>query len=160
MEKNFDFQFSIFLHVLRNRDYKMSVSLWLYLSVCAWHKICGRSVSRTNSRNFIKVYIQLLLDIKWCWLVFGAIRSTDDAVKQPFNDFRNSSTTKTNVRMFLKIQLIRKMKWHFLHFGENRSTDGTVCTIYICTRMLYCICVRMLYVTICTRMLYLFCFPQ
>ena len=44
------------------------------LSVCMWHKFCGRCRAKTNWRNFMKFYIKLHLNINSCWLDFGTYR--------------------------------------------------------------------------------------
>ena len=45
------------------------------LSVYMSPKFCGHCNSRTITRKLMELYIQLHLDIVWCWLDFGAYHS-------------------------------------------------------------------------------------
>ena len=50
-------------------------------SACMSPKFCGHCISKTNARKLTKLYIQLHVDILWCWLDFVAYRlKSSDAV--------------------------------------------------------------------------------
>ena len=59
--------------------------IWPFLeNVCLY--VCLQNfvdtISRNNARKLMKIYIQLHLDIIWCWLGFSAYRSrSSDAVR-------------------------------------------------------------------------------
>ena len=76
--KIFDIRFSIVLHVYRCPKQDLTI-FRKCLSVCMFQKFCGLCISKTNTRKLMKIYIQLHLDIIWCWLDFGAYRSRSSA---------------------------------------------------------------------------------
>ena len=72
-----DIQFLMDLHVLRCPVHDtISYTIWPFLeNVCLYiSKIWGHYISKTNAWKFMKLYIQLHLDIIWCWLGFGVYR--------------------------------------------------------------------------------------
>ena len=67
--KIFDFRFLLDFHVLECPENDFTIFeklLFVGLSVCARQKFYGKCNSRTNAQKFMKLYIQLHLDINWC----------------------------------------------------------------------------------------------
>ena len=71
------------LHVLSCPEHDLTI-FRKCLSVCISPKFCGHCISRTNARKLMKLFIQLHLDIIWCWLDFGAYRSRSSDVVRNF----------------------------------------------------------------------------
>ena len=62
----------------------LSVCLTVGLAVCMFPKFYESCISRTNARKMMKLYIQLHLDIIWCWLDFGVHISRSSDVDRNF----------------------------------------------------------------------------
>ena len=56
----------------------------VWLSVCMSPKFCGHSISRTYKQKLMKFYIQLHLDLSWCWLDFSVYHSRSSDVFRYF----------------------------------------------------------------------------
>ena len=88
--KIFDFRCLMDLHVLGWPEHDLTIfrkCLSVCLWVCVYPFVCGRSISRTNEPNFIKLDIELHLNKNWRWLGFGAYRYIGGAAVQWFLRF-------------------------------------------------------------------------
>ena len=63
--------------------------IWPFLeNVCLSSKFCEHCISRTNPWKLMKLYIQLHLDMIWCWLDFSVYRSRRSAAVRFFLSLR------------------------------------------------------------------------
>lgn len=66
----FFFRFLVDLYILGRPENDLTIfcKMFVRLLFCVCHNCCGRSTSRTNVQNLIKLCVLLDLDRNWCWL--------------------------------------------------------------------------------------------
>ena len=84
------------------------------LSVCMSPNFCGHCISRTNAWKFMKLYIQLPIDIIWYWLDFSEYRSrSSDVVRNVW--FLHSGIGQNCVELYLIGMIISQSFWNSKH---------------------------------------------
>ena len=85
------------------------------LSVCISPNFCVPCISRTNARKGMKLYIQLHLDIIWCWLDFGTYCSRSSDVVRNFWFFQHSGMGRNCVQLYLIRIILSQSFWNSNH---------------------------------------------
>lgn len=109
------------VHVLTIFEKYLSVCLL----VCEWHNFCGRSVSKTNARNFINPYILCDWNINWCCLIFSVYHSRGCATMLHLSRFLWGLHFKNYLKLHFLLEFEKDRFWlHFSVYSRTRFAAG------------------------------------